>query len=99
VIELKPFIDTGDNIKPAKTIKPYQEMMVDRDDILTLFNYIQIPYNDHACEHQELIECVYRLSKDFDIDLMKYLPDDGIFDEVQAYDNWERCVDSAWHNQ
>lgn len=97
MIELKPFIDTGDNIKPAKTIKPHEEMMVFRRDITTLFQYLQIPGNDHACEHERLIECVSRLSKDFGIDPDDYVPDNSIVEQVEIYDNYEACVERAWN--
>lgn len=86
MIEIKPLVNNG-----------HEEMMVYRDDIMKLFQYLQIPDNDHACEHEALIECVYRLSKDFDIDVDDYVYDNSIIDEVHVYDNWERCVESAWH--
>lgn len=101
MIEIKPFIELHDTIK---RVKPHEEMMVFRDDILLLLRYITIPNNDHACEHPDLIECVERLTRDFDIQLTdKYGIDEDVIDysigeAVIDRRNFENAIDYYWHN-
>lgn len=85
MIEIKPLINKG-----------HTEIMVDRSDIITLLQYVEIPDFDHACEHERLIETISRLAKDFEIDIDDYVRDNSLVEQVQFYDNWEKCVERAW---
>lgn len=84
-------------LKIKSLLKPYGEMMVFREDIITLFQYLSIPGNDHAYEHPRLVECVSRLAKDFDIDVDDYVHDNGLVSEVESLNNWNACVERAWN--
>lgn len=64
-------------------IRPLNEAMATREDILTLLAYVQVPNDDHVTEHPDLIDAVSRVSKEFDICLVD---EHGVDEDIIDYE-------------